>query len=427
MGVSPQEQAKSLILANLAKKGYRKLPFEISVEERHFGGLTQTSVRIPLLSLCDSTIVPFLLKQLGIVTNCEFSTTTSYRNGDENLVIWYDLGKDARLEIIRKGDLTDKDIDLVADLYHVCNDYVIQRKKEKDSDDDDATAKRDSKLLTIEQKLTAAGAIVHPPGTLDFNVLSGYQTLKTEVQETIILRMKHPEVYEQVMRATRQREEKPTAQTVLFEGPPGTGKTTMGRIIASLVECPFVYLPFENIRSRYYGDTERNLGSVFDLCATYPKTVLFLDEIDTLANSRNSDSDSGASSRVLGVLLRKMDGFQENRTVLVIGTTNRPEDLDPALKSRFKRRIYFDLPNCVERAYIFEAYAKHLNSDEVVHLAQLTDGFSGRDILNACQATEERWARNIIEGKAKDPTPAYLAYKATLEQRTEKTKEKLGF
>lgn len=427
MGGMQYEEARRLLIAQLEEAGYFRENSHPEIDIHKKDNPRDPSVSINLVLKTPPelyTLIEALTKNCGEITSHAVNGAVKFHNCDPQLNVWYWRGTNRCLEIERKGDLTQNDIALIVSLYTALKTAPPKPPAKKDQEDDSNDSKKEG---TLEERLTEAGAIVYSPLKLDFDVLAGYQSLKAEIQETILLRMKHPEVYERIVKATRRREETPTAQTVLFEGPPGTGKTTMGRIIASQVNCPFVYLPFEQIRSKYYGESEKNFGEVFDLCAKYPQAILFLDEIDTFASSRSGNSDNEVSARMLGVLLRKMDGFAENRNVLVIGTTNRPEDLDGALKSRFKRKVYFPLPNCVERAWIFESYAKQLDLEQVASLAQITDGFSGRDILNACQATEERWARNIIEGKAKEPAPSFEAYKATLEKRVEKKKDRFGF
>ena len=104
-----------------------------------------------------------------------------------------------------------------------------------------------------------------------------------------------------------------------------------------------------------------------------------------------------ATRRVLGVLLRVMDGFKAPRSI-IIAATNRKNDLDHALLSRFDASIQFGLPDAACRKAIFAKYAKQLQDDELQQLASMTDGFSGRDIRDACEQTERQWAAKLIRG-----------------------------
>ena len=196
----------------------------------------------------------------------------------------------------------------------------------------------------------------------------------------------------------------------MFEGPPGVGKTSMARIIAVETGIPMVYVPVENILSKYYGESAQNLGRIFDIAAGYDRVILFVDEIDSLAGSREEGLFE-ATRRVLSVLLRKIDGFDTRDGILTIGATNRTQDLDRALLSRFDTIIRFPLPNASERAGIFRRYARHLEPDALEPLARGSDGLSGRSIQDVCEYAERRWARTIIAGggdlKA-SPPPAEL-------------------
>lgn len=139
---------------------------------------------------------------------------------------------------------------------------------------------------------------------------------------------------------------------VLFEGPPGCGKTTSAKIISQQVNIPLVYMPLEAIMSKYYGESESRLAEIFESAQAMGSVILFIDEIDALATSRESGLHE-ATRRILSTLLRKIDSFESDGEVLVICATNRKKDLDPALVSRLDLAIKFDLPGAHTRALIF--------------------------------------------------------------------------
>lgn len=239
----------------------------------------------------------------------------------------------------------------------------------------------------------------------DWDQLGGYEDIKQEIQETVILPLKFPDIFLKVSELTRGEKITNYPSAVLFEGPPGVGKTSMARIIASESKVPMLYIPIENILSKYYGESAKNLSEIFDLAKNFQKVILFLDEIDSLAGSREEGMIE-ATRRILSVLLRKIDGFENNQKTLTIGATNRMEDLDHALISRFDAIIHFPMPNLEERKKIFQRYIKHLKEEELYELAKLSDGFSGRNIKDTCEMAERKWARYlIIEKKAIVPPP----------------------
>ncbi|XP_020553980.1 spermatogenesis-associated protein 5 [Sesamum indicum] len=235
---------------------------------------------------------------------------------------------------------------------------------------------------------------------ISWDNIAGYDNQKREIEDTILLALKSPEVYDDIARGTRCKFETNRPRAVLFEGPPGTGKTSCARVIANQAGIPLLYVPLEIIMSKYYGESERLLGKVFSLANEIPDgAIIFLDEVDSVATARDSETHE-ATRRLLSVLLRQIDGFEQEMKVVVIAATNRKQDLDPALLSRFDSMITFGLPDQQTREAIVAQYAKHLTKSEVAELAGATEEMSGRDIRDVCQQAERHWASKIIRGQA---------------------------
>jgi SpoVK/Ycf46/Vps4 family AAA+-type ATPase len=184
-------------------------------------------------------------------------------------------------------------------------------------------------------------------------------------------------------------------------------------VIASQASVPLIYIPLEAIVSKWYGETEKKLATILKLCESFPAAaaaaaagggggggcIVFIDELDALATTREGGSMHEATRRVLGVLLRHLDGFEGRKGSLVVGATNRKQDLDPALRSRFSATIEFPLPDEHGRKRIIAKYAKHLRESEVDELATATDGMSGRDLRDVADIAERTWASKVIRGK----------------------------
>ena len=158
-----------------------------------------------------------------------------------------------------------------------------------------------------------------------------------------------------------------------------------------------IYVPLEAVASKYYGESERLLSQVFQLCDRLEGAVVFLDEVDALAQTRGGEMHE-ATRRLLSVLLRRIDGLDSRGRTVVVAATNRKQDLDPALVSRFDAAIEFGLPTEQCRGDIMGCYAKHLSREELATVAAATAGMSGRDLRDVAETTERRWASKIIRG-----------------------------
>ncbi len=251
--------------------------------------------------------------------------------------------------------------------------------------------------------LESAGCSVYHPDKNQsaFDQIAGYHNVINEVKESIILPLRHHDIYQKITESTRKHADSARPKAVLFTGPPGVGKTTMARIIARESGVPLVYIPLENIMSAYYGESTKRLALIFDLAAQYAPDdpskglILFLDEIDSLAPSRNEKLFE-ATRRMLSVLLRKIDGLESRAGYLTIGATNRRDDLDAALISRFDTIIEFPWPTREDIREILALLASHLTPADVESLSERMMGFSPREIKDAMKKAERIRAHELI-------------------------------
>ncbi|TMW68652.1 hypothetical protein Poli38472_006120 [Pythium oligandrum] len=264
------------------------------------------------------------------------------------------------------------------------------------------------------QQLQRLGIDVFEPADsesgLNWDSLAGYDDVKLEIEDTIVLALQNPELYDRIARKTRCRYESNRPRAVLFEGPPGTGKTLSARIIAQQAGIPMIHIPIESVVSKWYGDSEKKMSAIFDACEKFDGAIIFIDEIDALAGDRAHGSMHEASRRILSVLLQKVEGFASAKKTTVICATNRKQDLDSALISRFDLCIRYELPNESTRHAVFARYAKQLNSNELAQLASVASGLSCRDIKEICEYAERKWASKVLKKEVTDDLPPLQAY-----------------
>lgn len=312
-------------------------------------------------------------------------------------------GNQRKIDISKKGDLKTEELYAVISLFK----YFYKSESKKNQDPKEILNKLGVSVFLPEQERLKGNL-------LGFDTIAGYESVKQEIKESIIMPLKNPDAFDRVSKLTRKFHSVNRPRAVLFEGEPGVGKTSMAKIVSYLCDLPLIYVPIESILSKYYGESSQNLAHVFDAAALYPSALIFLDEIDSLAGKRE-EGIIEATRKLLSVLLRKLDGFEGKPRTMTIGATNRKQDLDNALLSRFDRSIYFPLPNQIERAAIIQTYSIQLNQKEVHELAKNLEGYSGRNIKDFCDRVERKWASFLIEENLKIIAPPFEKYKEVLD------------
>jgi cell division protease FtsH len=216
--------------------------------------------------------------------------------------------------------------------------------------------------------------------TTRFADVAGYDGVKQEVTEVVDF-LKHPEKYRSAGAVG--------PKGVLMIGPPGTGKTLMARAVAGEAEVPFFSLTGSSFVELFVGVGASRVRDLFSDARKRAPSIVFIDEIDAIGGRRGVGGYATNDEReqTLNQLLAEMDGFDPATGVVVLGATNRPETLDPALlrPGRFDRRVEFPLPNQAEREAILAVHGKDKKLDPSVNLnvvARATPGFSGADLAN---------------------------------------------
>ncbi len=193
------------------------------------------------------------------------------------------------------------------------------------------------------------------------------------------------------------------------------GKTLTARILASQSDRPLVIIKLESVVSKWFGESEKKLAQILDACDQLEGAIVFVDEIDSLAQSRESEGGiHEVSKRILSVLLQRIEGFHGKGRSVLVCATNRKQDLDSALLSRFDLIIQYELPDYHTRYEILRRYAKQFettataaatsappssgaaNTDVFSVLATATEGMSCRSIKEVCEQAERICASRLV-------------------------------
>lgn len=234
--------------------------------------------------------------------------------------------------------------------------------------------------------------------------IAGLEQAKALLEEAVILPQVMPDYFQGIRRPWKG---------VLMFGPPGTGKTMLAKAVATQCSTSFFNVSASTMASKYRGDSEKLVRLLFEMARFYSPTTIFFDEIDALGGKRGETSEHEASRRVKAELLVQMDGVgseesNETRQVSVLAATNRPWDLDEALRRRLEKRIYIPLPQDEGRKQLFEINLREvkLGTDvAVAGLVEKTKGYSGADVTNVCREAammglRRRMAKARQEGKS---------------------------
>jgi transitional endoplasmic reticulum ATPase len=212
------------------------------------------------------------------------------------------------------------------------------------------------------------------------------------VREMVELPLRHPELFQ------RLGIEPPKG--VLLHGPPGCGKTLLARAVANESEATFFSINGPEIMSKFYGESEARLREIFQQAQQNSPSIIFIDELDAIAPKREEVTGE-VERRVVAQLLALMDGLSGRGNVIVIGATNRPSALDPALRrpGRFDREIEIGVPDKQGRHEIIQIHTRGMPLAEDVDLkklAEMTHGYTGADVSALCRETAMKALRRYL-------------------------------
>lgn len=263
----------------------------------------------------------------------------------------------------------------------------------------------DSELIEMLER-----EVVDTNPNVSFDDIAELSQAKKALQEAVLLPLIIPDYFKGIRRPWRG---------VLLYGPPGTGKTMLAKALATQGKTTFFNVHSSSFASKWRGESEKLVRILFEMARFYAPTTIFIDEVDSLCSKRGEGNEGDGSRRVKAELLVQMEGVNSNtsaganekseedkrKLVTVMAATNRPWDLDDALRRRFEKRVYIPLPNEKGRLQLFNLNLKKIEVDKNINydkLVKLTDGYSGADICNVCrEASFMPMRRELLASKGR--------------------------
>ena len=257
----------------------------------------------------------------------------------------------------------------------------------------ESTPNKPGKIVASTDIFFASSGAENNAKRSSYEDIGGIRTQMRRIREMIELPLKYPEVFESLgIDAPRG---------ILLYGPPGCGKTLIARTIANEAAANFFNISGPEIIHKFYGESEAHLRKIFEEAAKKGPSIIFLDEIDAIAPHRENAAGD-VERRVVAQLLTLMDGMNKRENVIVIGATNLPNSIDPALRrpGRFDREIEIPIPDRNDRLQILEIHSRGIPTTEDLDLsvlANMTHGYVGADLAALCREAAMVCVRRVTD------------------------------
>lgn len=275
----------------------------------------------------------------------------------------------------------------------------LKQSKEKSAENYSAApqngtnVEEDERLKNIDPNMIELirNEIMDTDKTITWDDIAGLEYIKKIVKEVVVFPMLRPDIFTGLRRPPKG---------ILLFGPPGTGKTLIGKCIASQSKSTFFSISASSLTSKWIGDGEKMVRALFAVARVHQPSVVFIDEIDSLLTQR-SETEHEASRRLKTEFLVQLDGAatSDEDRILIVGATNRPQELDEAARRRLVKRLYVPLPELEARKQIINnlltTVRHNLNQEDVARIAEKSEGYSGADMTNLCKEASMEPIRSI--------------------------------
>ncbi len=324
------------------------------------------------------------LDDIVIVTKADLEKASRITLCPRNKAFLYDPGKSKHLCNRLEG------------LAVTVGDKVSVRVSAAKTEDFDVLTTMPEHSVVISQKTRMD--VIHRPKTkvdterVSYTDIGGLSSQIKRIKEILELPIRFPSLFEKLG-------VKPP-RGILLTGPPGSGKTLLAKAIAFETDSNFQVINGPEVIHRFYGESEAKLRQIFENATKNQPSIIFLDELDAIAPRRDKVTGD-VEKRVVAQLLSLMDGLTHRGNVTVIGATNLPDTIDPALRrpGRFDREIHLSVPDTKARLEIFQVHSRSMplsNDVDIQRLSELSSGYVGADIENLCREAAINSLTNIL-------------------------------